>query len=793
MTDTLNSTPLALPRGRPPFHPPVNGGRPSFPPCLRGGVGGVLYIFISALIGFAQVQVNLSGVVRDAQTGTPVANASVLVLGTGTATLSDVSGRFEISGLPAGEYELQVSHIGYEEYFKSDVLIREGETTFLAVAMKPAILYLPPYVVSTESKYAIREPSVMIIGKRELENIAGKDAGDALKEIAGATVLEEGGSGGRKIVSLRGARPEQVAVEVDGVSLNAASGGAVDLSQFPIEQIERIEIIRGGSSASVGSGAIGGLIRIITKKPDFASRSLALKTAATVGSFGYAEEMAQVQIPCPNSAIEFHLRHAQSKGDFTYDEHGTEKKRINNQYERWLGQVAGSWQIANRWQWNLLGSTDYRERGSPGMIAQSPTPEATLREQPWRFTSNLTWQHRHFETTLTNSYQLQKREDQSPREQYDPSEGQTYYHAPVWTKDEDQAWGASLIGLAQKPPLSNWTRRLSAGIHFRQDSYQGKDLLSSSTITDRSIGSVLRNTCSVQGQADFHLPRQSDLLQWITEGRIDAVDQTALDPDIHATGRFRMSAAPLANAESSWNVIFSGSYGSSYRLPSFVNLFLVESAFALGNKNLKSERGHDGDFGVLLRFQPEQVEWFSSCELSADAFWNRIEDMIVWRPNFRGQYFPDNLAAGETKGIELSGRIVLFDERLDLKGHGTFQSARNRTPEARVFNKVLPLQPEMQGGASMEWHPKPFELVLDFRAMGRRYTTEDNTDYLSTAQCDLKPFAVFDVALGWQKSLGIGKVALRGQVNNLFDEDYMIIERSPMPGRNYEIRLSFEK
>ncbi|MFH1011222.1 MAG: TonB-dependent receptor plug domain-containing protein [bacterium] len=332
--------------------------------------------FVLASSSFAQVQVNLSGVVRDAETGTPVVNANVLVLGTAIVDFTDAGGRFDIRGLPAGGYKVRISHIGYEDFLKSDVVIREGETTFLAIAMKPTILYLPPIVVSIEHEQRLREPSVTIIERHDLENIAGKDAGDAVRNAGGVVVLEEGGPGGRKVVSLRGARPDQVVVEVDGVSLNAASGGAVDLSQFPIEQIERIEIVRGA-----GSGAMGGIIRIITRKPNPAENARDWKVAAAAGSFGYTEEMAQLEIPWSKAALEFHLRHAQSEGDFIYEERGTEKRRINNQYERWLAQVAGSWQLANHWQWNLLASTDYRDRGSPGMVAQSPTPEATLHER----------------------------------------------------------------------------------------------------------------------------------------------------------------------------------------------------------------------------------------------------------------------------------------------------------------------------------------------------------------------------------------------------------------------------
>jgi outer membrane receptor protein involved in Fe transport len=167
--------------------------------------------------------------------------------------------------------------------------------------------------------------------------------------------------------------------------------------------------------------------------------------------------------------------------------------------------------------------------------------------------------------------------------------------------------------------------------------------------------------------------------------------------------------------------------------------------------------------------------------------------MIVWRRNFRGQYFPDNVAIGEIKGVELSGQISLWNDLATLKGHGTFQSALNKTPDPHFYNKVLPLQPEVQGGASAEWRPGAFAVSLDLRAMGRRYTTDDNTDALSTAQRDLRPFIVLDTSLGWHTTLRFGRMTWRALVQNLADEGYMIVERSPMPGRSYELQFSFER
>ena len=748
---------------------------------------------LSIPAGFGQVQPNLAGIVRDAKTGKELAGASVSAIGTGLGTSANADGRFEFYNLPAGFYELKVSHIGYEDFAESDVQIREGETTFLSLNLRPMAISLPPVTVFTSHAGAVSSPSATIIQGRELESCGSADVAEVLKQVSGVMVYEEGGRGGRKTVSIRGCRPDQVVVEVDGVALNAASGGAVDLSQFPADQIERVEIIRGGSSLSAGSTAMGGLIRIITRRPNLAQDSGTMKIAAAGGSFGYAEGSARLQTPLSVPAVEFYLRRTQSEGNFAYDERGLEKERINNRYERWLGQASGLWPLRRDLRWQMLLSVDHRERGSPGLIAQSPTPAARLVEEPMRATSNLRWQRDYFSAELTNFYHRQEREYCSPREQYDPTEHQVYYHAPVWTADEDRAWGGSLMASRKYGENENWVRAISGGVHFRRDDYQGKDYLDNGLIPNQSLGSVYRNTSGIQAKADFCLPRRSRCLEWTGEAQLDDIDQEELAGKTYASARGRVSLIPLAQQESSWNVVISGSIGSSYRLPSFVSLFLVESVFALGNKNLKPERSRDGDLGILCEFRPEKPGWFHSWEGSVNVFWNRIEDMIVWRRNFRGQYFPDNVAIGEIKGIELSAQISLWNDRVILKGHGTLQSALNKTSDPHFYDKVLPLQPEVQGGASMEWSPGAFVFSLDLRTMGRRYTTDDNTDALSTAQRDLRPFIVLDASLGWHTTLRFGRMTWRALVQNLADESYMIVERSPMPGRSYELQFSFER
>ena len=79
----------------------------------------------------------------------------------------------------------------------------------------------------------------------------------------GVQIRRSGGLGQWSGASLRGAAPGQVAVFLDGVPLSRGSQSAVDLSQLPLDGLERVEIYRGVPPLALGSEAIGGAINLI--------------------------------------------------------------------------------------------------------------------------------------------------------------------------------------------------------------------------------------------------------------------------------------------------------------------------------------------------------------------------------------------------------------------------------------------------------------------------------------------------------------------------------------------------
>lgn len=108
--------------------------------------------------------------------------------------------------------------------------------------------------------------SVTVITRADLERSQAISLQDALHGVAGLSVDNNGGAGKATSVFLRGTESDHVLVLIDGVKVGSATLGTTSFQDIPVDQIERIEIVRGPRSSLYGSEAIGGVIQIFTRR-----------------------------------------------------------------------------------------------------------------------------------------------------------------------------------------------------------------------------------------------------------------------------------------------------------------------------------------------------------------------------------------------------------------------------------------------------------------------------------------------------------------------------------------------
>lgn len=133
--------------------------------------------------------------------------------------------------------------------------------------------------------------NIEVIKSQDFEKIAARTVADVIESEPGLIVKKNGSEGSLASPSIRGYSSKQVLIVVDDVPQIPDLTGNVDLSRIPLDNVDRIEILRGGASAVYGPNAEGGVIHIITKRPITA---VDVQAASEAGSYGTYHNRVQV-------------------------------------------------------------------------------------------------------------------------------------------------------------------------------------------------------------------------------------------------------------------------------------------------------------------------------------------------------------------------------------------------------------------------------------------------------------------------------------------------------------------
>lgn len=128
--------------------------------------------------------------------------------------------------------------------------------------------------------------SVSVLTRADIDRSQAMTLADVLQGEAGFEFGRNGGLGGTTTFFLRGQDSINAVVLIDGVRSQTDKIGAIQITDFPLQQIERIEILKGNASALYGSGAVGGVINIITRENQGAPKAYASVNAGSYGTRG---------------------------------------------------------------------------------------------------------------------------------------------------------------------------------------------------------------------------------------------------------------------------------------------------------------------------------------------------------------------------------------------------------------------------------------------------------------------------------------------------------------------------
>ena len=195
--------------------------------------------------------------------------ATILIIETGGGTVSDESGHFRFTKVPAGTYTLRVQLLGYTTQEKK-VIVSDEYTTDVHIALEEETIMTEELVVSANRNEVSRREApvvVNVMSAKLFETVNSTDLAKSLNFQSGLRVENSCQNCAFPQVRINGLEGPYSQILINSRPIISALSGVYGLEQIPTNMVERIEVVRGGGSALFGANAVGGTINIITKDP----------------------------------------------------------------------------------------------------------------------------------------------------------------------------------------------------------------------------------------------------------------------------------------------------------------------------------------------------------------------------------------------------------------------------------------------------------------------------------------------------------------------------------------------
>jgi len=618
---------------------------------------------------------------------------------------------------------------------------------------------------------------VSVITSDEIQAAAPKTAADVIAPVLGVQLSRYGGVTAPSAVSIRGSSPEQVLVLVNGKRMNSAQGGGVDFTTIDPDDIERIEVVRGGGSAVFGENAFGGVINIITKSGY--GKDLDGMVEYETGSFNTHSVNAQVLGGVgKEKALDFFLsaKGTYSEGTYSYeDEHAETGEQLREN----AGGILGDLSFKTGWDINedlglrisISGQGHADKKGVPGLM-EFPSDTAEMQDQRYMGLFSFNFLRNPVAEITLDAYGSRQN-----RYYTDPE----FYLGAVEDTHDNISAGADLT-LRRMDNFSAVFLNTSGGYSFRWDFLESTGLVKAGG--DESEGKVWRQSHSgfIRNEINilpFEETKTGRLILYPSL-RFDSHQVRYPDDEINKLEyAFSWNAGAMVPFSKEKEIILKGNIGSAYRLPSFDDLFWPATAFAVGNPSLLPEKAFIYDIGILV--QPYD---FFSFEVA--HFNQNVANLIQWNPGANGQWQPENIGAALLNGLEGEVKFLFpltsISSYLELKGNYSYLFARDMVEGSSTYGKQLPRKPFEKGNIIGTYtHSKGHSLRVEGRFVGFRYITAQNTKYLPS-------YFVLDAA----GRLRLTKyLALTASARNILDESYVDVREYPVPGREFSFSGTF--
>ncbi|WP_227664492.1 TonB-dependent receptor family protein [Marinobacter litoralis] len=630
-----------------------------------------------------------------------------------------------------------------------------------------------------------------VVEKDRLQNSGALNLEDALRPVAGLTVLDETGTGVLPNIGVRGLNPlrsERLQLLVDGYPIAIGPYSNVGVSLFPVTlpSLEVVDIVRGGASVHYGPNNVGGVVNMVTK-PIPAETTQTLRERITI-----AEDTGNVFTDTyyriggrATDNLDLQLQANIQRGDGFRDHSDTEvdnlildaRYYLNDQHE-----LASQLQYY-RVEADLPGALSPKAYKDDRTQSQRPhdgyEADMTRATFTWTYTpsDNVEFQWRNFVHDADRTFFF----------------GQNFSNGGHWADPADES---TLVADSPRLFTVYSTEPRLAIKHGRHDITVGARFVSEDVEFDVNRLTLATNERNVA--RDWHLDTRA-MAFYLSDTVSFLDDRLTVTPgiryeDVAMDFRDNLNDQTEENNAEEWLPGLTVGLQASDDLFVFANsqrsLVPVQIAQTTREGEVANETAWNHELGARLQVTPDLLS-------SATLFRIDYEDQIQFnRANSRYE----NLGETRHQGIELSNRLYL-NSAWELGLGYTFLDTEQLTGDNK--GNELPNAPRHKVSADAVYNYQAWDARVNWVYVSSSYSDADNTEQETDngSAGKLPHYHLVNARVGRDFAMGSGNVLNLGlAVNNLLDEDYYFrgvdvspVGRVPQPGRSFvlEAQLDF--
>lgn len=605
--------------------------------------------------------------------------------------------------------------------------------------------------VVVEGEAVEKSATVTVVTAKQIKDRGVRTVAQALEMVPGTHVRVGGKS--EAYIRIRGFRQREIAVLIDGIPVSSPYDGQLDLSNLPVQTIERIDIVKGASSVLYGANAMGGVINIITRKTG------GKKRFQLNGEYGTGKSYQL------GTVLQGQLGKIRYFVGGTYRD--TDHYPLSNDYESALNQDNGQRDNSDKSSWTGRVNLDW-DMGPDasagigfthiGLEKGLPHHESDNKAKFWRFSD---WQEgvldfffRKRFKSLTIESKVFYQYFRNVLDGYDDVTYSTQESKYGFTDTlRDHALGGDLFFRFR----AGESHLFKSALRFRRDSHRqqkdtGEDWLRYNINT---LSLPLEGEWNVNKQLTLVYGASLDLMFFKAETTGEEKNKTAVNPQVS------LLWSPVEKLR------FKGSVSMKTRFPSMKELFSTTS----GNPNLDPMKNTGLEAGV---------EYMASDRLTIGlvGFHNNIRDLIN-RVNKNDPYINIDKALFKGFEIDLNWRWSQFNRFYAAYTH---LSALDKSEDSTTYIQYRPKH-KVDAGVFVQL-PSRFRLNLNSSYVSSQLYYDDDDQEQA-----LESYMLLDIRLS--RRMGRG-VELYVTAMNLFDANYYESEGYPREGRRIFAGMSLE-